>query len=30
MKSVESFCKEAIEMGIEGAKIIDPGSLLSP
>ena len=29
MKSVESFCKKAIEMGIEGAKIIDPGSIVT-
>jgi len=29
MKSVESFCKKAIAMGIEGAKIIDPGSIVT-
>ena len=29
MKSVEFFCKKAIEMGIEGAKIIDPGSIVT-
>jgi len=29
MKSVESFCKKAIEMGIEGAKIIKPGSIVT-
>jgi predicted metal-binding protein len=29
MESVESFCKKAIEMGIEGAKIIDPGSVVT-
>ena len=29
MKSVESFCKKAIEMGIEEAKIIDPGSIVT-
>jgi hypothetical protein len=28
MKSVESFCKKAIEMGVERAKIIDPGSIV--
>ena len=27
MKSVESFCKRALEMGIEEAKIIDAGSI---
>jgi predicted metal-binding protein len=27
MKSMESFCKRAIEMGIEEAKIIDPASV---
>jgi len=29
MKSVESFCKKAIEMGIKGAKIIDPASVVT-
>ena len=29
MKSVESFYKKAIEMGIEGARIIDPGSIVT-
>jgi predicted metal-binding protein len=29
MKSVESFCEIALEMGIEGAKIIDPGSIVT-
>ena len=29
MKSVESFCKRAIEMGIEGARIVDPGSIVT-
>jgi len=29
MKSVESFCKRAIEIGIEEAKIIDPGSVVT-
>ena len=29
MKSAESFCKKAIKMGIEGAKIIDPGSIVT-
>ena len=29
MKSVESFCKKAMEMGIAGAKIIDPGSIVT-
>ncbi len=29
MKSVEFFRKKAIEMGIEGAKIIDPGSVVT-
>jgi len=29
MKSVESFRKKAIKMGIEGAKIIDPGSVVT-
>jgi predicted metal-binding protein len=29
VKSVESFCKRAIEMGIEGAKIIEPGSVVT-
>jgi len=29
MESVESFCKKAIEMGIDGAKIIDPGSVVT-
>jgi predicted metal-binding protein len=29
VKSVESFCKKAIEMGIEEAKIIDPGSVVT-
>ena len=29
MKSMESFCKKAIEMGIEGAKIIDPASIIT-
>ena len=29
MKSAESFFKKAIEMGIEGAKIIDPGSIVT-
>lgn len=27
MKPVEFFCKRAMEMGVEGAKIIDPGSI---
>ena len=29
MKSVESFCKRALEMGIDEAKIIDPGSIVT-
>jgi predicted metal-binding protein len=29
MKSVESFCKRALEIGIEEAKIIDPGSIVT-
>src|SRR5512139_2768938 len=29
MKSVESFCKGALELGIEGAKIINPGSVVT-
>ena len=29
MKSIESFCKRALEMGIEEAKIIDPGSVVT-
>ncbi len=29
MKLVESFCKKAIEMGIEGVKIIDPDSIVT-
>ena len=29
MKSVESFCKRALEMGIDEAKIIDPGSVVT-
>ncbi len=29
MKSVESFCKKAIEMGAAGAKIVDPGSIVT-
>jgi predicted metal-binding protein len=29
MKSVESFCMKAIKMGIEWAKIIDPGSIVT-
>jgi hypothetical protein len=29
MKSVESFCKKAMEIGIEGAKILDPGSIVT-
>ena len=29
MKSVESFCKKAIEMGVERAKIIAPGSIVT-
>jgi len=29
MKSAESFCEKAIEMGIRGAKIIDPGSVVT-
>jgi predicted metal-binding protein len=29
MKSMESFCEIALEMGIEGAKIIDPGSIVT-
>jgi len=29
MKPLESFCKKAIEMGIEGAKIIEPGSVIT-
>ena len=29
MKSVESFCKRAKEMGIDGAKIIDSGSVVT-
>jgi len=29
MKPLESFCKKAIKMGIEGAKIIDPGSIVT-
>ena len=29
MRSVESFCEKAIEMGIEGAKIIDPDSIVT-
>ena len=27
MKSVESFCEKAMEMGIAGAKVIEPGSI---
>ena len=26
---MESFCKKAVEMGVEGAKIIDPGSIVT-
>ena len=29
MKSVESFYKKAIEMGVERAKVIDPGSIVT-
>jgi len=29
VKSVESFCKRAMEMGIEEAKMIDPGSVVT-
>ncbi len=29
MKPVRSFCKEAIEIGIDGAKMIDPGSIVT-
>jgi predicted metal-binding protein len=29
MKSVGSFCKKAIKMGLDGAKIIDPGSIVT-
>jgi len=29
MKSVESFCKKAIEMGAEDAKVIDPASVVT-
>ena len=29
MKSVESLCKKAMEMGIEEARIIDPGSIVT-
>ena len=29
MKSLESFCKRALEMGIDGAKIIDPRSVVT-
>ncbi|HSB03940.1 MAG TPA: DUF2284 domain-containing protein [Thermodesulfobacteriota bacterium] len=29
MKTVESFCKRALEMGIEEAKVIDPGSVVT-
>ena len=29
MKPVKSFCKRAIEMGIDGAKMIDPGSIVT-
>jgi predicted metal-binding protein len=29
MRSVESFCKRAIEMGVEEAKVIDPGSVVT-
>jgi len=29
MKSLESFCKRALEMGIDEAKIIDPRSVVT-
>src|SRR5512137_40089 len=29
MKSIETFCKKAMKMGIERAKIIDPGSIVT-
>ena len=29
MKPVEFFCKRAMEMGVEGAKVIDPGSVVT-
>jgi predicted metal-binding protein len=29
MKSVESFLEKALEIGVEGAKIIDPGSIVT-
>jgi len=29
MKLVESFCKRAVEMGVETAKVIDPGSVVT-
>jgi len=29
MKSVESFCKRALEMGVDEAKVIDPGSVVT-
>ncbi len=29
MKSVESFCQRAVEMGIDEAKIVDPGSIVT-
>jgi predicted metal-binding protein len=29
MKPLESFCRKAIEMDVEGAKIIDPGSVIT-
>ena len=29
MKSIEVYCKEALEMGVEGAKVIDPRSVVT-
>ena len=29
MKSVEVYCKEVLEMGVEGAKVIDPRSVVT-
>src|SRR5512146_2000425 len=29
VKPIESFCKRAMEMGVEGAKVIDPGSVVT-
>src|SRR5512146_1527966 len=29
VKPIESFCKRAMEMGVEGAKVIDPHSVVT-